>query len=56
LAGGAGIEVIDGLVIDLSTLYVFYQKETASGAIPSPAVTDMDKKVWLFGVGATYSF
>lgn len=53
LAGGAGIEVIDGLVIDVGSLYVFYQEESASGA---SGFTDLDKNVLLFGVGATYSF
>ena len=53
LAGGAGIEVIDGLVLDLSSLYVFYQEDSASGA---GGFTDIDKNVLLFGVGATYSF
>jgi len=53
LAGGAGIEVIDGLVIDLGGFYVFYEEESASGA---NGFTDLDKDVLLFGVGVTYSF
>jgi len=53
LAGGAGIEVIDGLVIDLSSLYVFYQEDSAA---PTSGFTDVDKNVLLFGAGVTYSF
>lgn len=53
LAGGFGIEVLQGFVIDLSSLYVFYQEETGSGA---SGFTDLDKDVLLLGVGATYSF
>jgi long-chain fatty acid transport protein len=53
LAGGAGIEVIEGLVIDIGSLYVFYQDASASGL---GGFTDMSKKVLLFGIGATYSF
>jgi long-chain fatty acid transport protein len=56
VSGGTGIEVIDGLVIDASCLYVIYKDETASGTIPSPAVTDLSKDVLLLGVGLTYSF
>jgi long-chain fatty acid transport protein len=53
IAGGFGIEVIDGLVIDASSLYVLYEEDSASGA---NGFTDLDKNVLLFGVGVTYSF
>jgi len=53
LAGGVGVEVIEGLVIDLGSLYVFYQPESASGV---SGFTDMDKNVLLFAIGTTYSF
>jgi len=54
LAGGAGIEVIEGLVIDIGTLYVFYKEESATGTLVG--FTDLSKKVLLFGASATYSF
>jgi long-subunit fatty acid transport protein len=53
LAGGIGIELIEGFLIDLGSLYVFYQEDSASG---TGGFTDLDKNVLLFSVGATYSF
>ena len=53
VAGGVGVEVIEGLVIDVGCLKVFYQDESASGA---GGFTDMDKDVVLVALGATYSF
>jgi long-chain fatty acid transport protein len=55
LAGGVGIEVIEGLLIDVGSLYVFYQDESAP-ITAGVGFTDMSKKVFLFGFSVTYTF
>ena len=53
VAGGVGVEVSEGLLVDVGVLNVFYQEDTAAA---TSGFTDIDKKVLIAGIGVTYSF